>query len=256
LTSAFLLSGLIAGEIRAGSVTYSTVPGSDSDGPLAATVVFTPIAGGIDIIVTNTESSSMANPLAKGQAVSALYFSVSGGLNAPTAFYLLTGDRVNSAGSSGFGPNHPFPANAIVTPFSDTPLAATPHAIDHWGFARSGSSVTLATAGSSVKGATGSPHDMILPAFGQSGPGHSLSDSHFDPYLLGATHFFLADPGVTSGTNLTSGNFINVGVGFGTGPDRILTALDAVPEPSTLVMGLIGLMGVVAIARRNRRLAC
>jgi hypothetical protein len=249
------LSGLIAGEIRAGSVTYTTLPGSDSDGSLAATIVFTPIAGGIEITVTNTESSTTASPLAKGQAISALYFSVSGGLNTPTAFYLLTGDKVNSAGSSGFGSNHPFPGSAIVTPVSDTPQAATPHEIDHWGFARSGSSVTLATAGSGVKGATGSPHDMILPAFGQSGPGHSLSDSHFDPYLLGATHFFLTDPGVTSGTNLTGSNFIDVGVGFGTGPDRILTPVDAVPEPSTLVSGLLGLMGVVALARCRRRFA-
>jgi hypothetical protein len=236
-------------------VIYTTVPGSDSDGPLAVTVVFTPLAGGIEITVTNTESSSSVNPLAKGQAVSALYFSVSGGLNTPTAFYLLTGNKVNSAGSSGFGPNHPFPGSAIVTPVSDSPPAATPHEIDHWGFAPTGSLVALATAGSSVKGATGNPHDMILPAFGQSGPGHSLSDSHFDPYLLGATHFFLTDPGVTSVTNLTGSNFINVGVGFGTGPDKILTALDAVPEPSTLVLGLMGVLGVVAIAWHHRRLA-
>jgi hypothetical protein len=73
-------------------VTFNTAPGSDGDGPLAANVVFTPIAGGIDIKLTNNESGTIS----KGQAISALSFTVVG-LSNPTAFYQLTGNMVNSA---------------------------------------------------------------------------------------------------------------------------------------------------------------
>ncbi len=69
------------------NLTFITVPGSDSDGPLAATVTFA-LNGttGIEITITNTESGTFA----KGQAVSDLSFTLGGNLKA-TLFTELKG---------------------------------------------------------------------------------------------------------------------------------------------------------------------
>jgi hypothetical protein len=97
---------------------------------------------------------------------------------------------------------------------------------------------------------------MILPSSGIAGTGSSLVDGHFDPYFIGPTDFFVSIAGVTSSTVLTLDNFSNVRVGFGTGPDTWLgtTGRDpltptAVPEPSSLALGLISLAGLVCYRR-------
>ena len=234
---------------RATVITFTAVAGSDSDGPLFGTVAFTPENGGLLVTVTDTLPSSDA--MAKGQAISAFSFKVNG-LSNPTGFSSLSGKSVHS---SNFTPGAAFPGSAPVTPFSDTAGMSTPNAIDHWGFAPSGVSVTLATAGSSVSGATGHPLYMILPATGTTGSGSSLADSHFDPYILGPGQFFVTVPGVTSSTALDVSNFSNVTIGFGTSPDKTLntTGSSPIPEPAsiTLMASALLLLGGARFLRRR-----
>ena len=265
LISTILWSGLLSNKVQAGplppgSLQFTASGTNGSDGAVAATVLFVPIAGGIEITLTNTESGT----LDKGQAISALSFSVGGGLSTPTAFYKLTGSKVNSAS---FTPGSAFPGSATVTSIANTSSKAGAGAIDHWGFDPSGSNVVLATAGSSVSGATGHPHYMILPSTGTTGSGKSLADGHFDPYLLGAANFFLTVPGVTATTDLSLTNVTGVQVGFGTGPDVTIASgpgtqgpphgngppVGAAPAPPSVVLFGIGGIALAGIMVRSRR---
>ena len=85
LVAALALGALGAAQASANTVTFTTVAGSNGDGPLAATIAFSPVAGGIDITINNTETGTFG----KGQGVSALLFTVSG-LGTPTSFTKLT----------------------------------------------------------------------------------------------------------------------------------------------------------------------
>jgi hypothetical protein len=240
---ALVFVAITAPKARANEVTFNTVPGSDSDGSLAGMISFTAVSGGIDITVTNTETGTFA----KGQAISDFSFTVQNGLSTPTAFTKLTGKSDYSA-SIGAGGTWTI---ASGTAFSNTPTVADPNAIDHWGFATSGKNVTVETAGSSVKGATGNPHYMILPSSGKAGPGKSLADGHFDPYIIGPANFFLSISGVTATTDLTD-DFTGVKISFGTGPDKILgtNGTGAAPEPVTVLLLGTGLLFIFIMSRK------
>jgi hypothetical protein len=246
---AALLLGLMSIPANAGLI-YTTVPGSDSDGPLAAQVRITAIDGGLDIQMTNLESGVIT----KGQAISALSFKLSG-LAAPTALTEIIGIKVSSVE---FTPGQPFPGSAHITPADDTLKKGSSH-IDHWGLSI-GSPDFLATAG------TGSdkknPQYMVLPSSGITGPGKgSLTNGNFDPYFIGPTDFFVTIPGVTSSTVLTLENFSDLQVGFGTGVDKWLATTGssdpltptAVPEPSSMALALISLTAIVCYRRWSRR---
>lgn len=257
----------VAGPLPAGSVEFSA-----SGTNVSATVLFAPINGGIEITLTNTESGTIA----KGQAISALHFSVVAPLNAPTAFYKLTGKNAYANNTSApFGASLITPGQALPSgqSFTSTSTATVlPSSIDHWGFNTSGSAVTLVTAGSPVPGA-GNPHWMILPSSGTAGGASSLIGQHgqFDPFIIGPGSFFLTVPGIKSNSNLfdAKGNpFISsVSVGFGTGPDttsggklsgegppNITPKVGVVPAPPSAVMfGLGGLILAGGLMVRSRR---
>jgi hypothetical protein len=241
-----LLLGLTSIPANAGLI-YTTVPGSDSDGPLSAQVTITAVNGGLDIQMTNLETGVIG----KGQAISALTFTLNG-LAAPTAFTEIIGNKVLA---KDFTPGQAFPGSALITPVDD--LGNGLGYIDHWGVSV-GSTDFLATAGKN--GAEGgNPQYMILPSSGITGPGKSLTNDNFDPYFIGATDFFITIPGVTSSTVLTLDNFSDVRVGFGTGPEMFLGTTgssdpltpNAVPEPASLALSLIGLTWIVWFRRRS-----
>ncbi len=249
-----LVGALLPAAHSQASVTFTASGPGSGDGPLAATIMFTAVNGGIDITITNTESGTIK----KGQGISVLSFTISG-LSTPTAFTELTGVQINSTaiGSGGSW------ILSDGTAFDDTSNAPPVNAIDHWGFKTTGSSVLLATAGSPVPGA-GNPHNMILPSSGTAGPGSSLDNGNFDPYIIGPADFFLTIAGITSSTDLTSSNFTDVMVGFGTGPDDTLTGSSGpggpggpndAPEPTSLIVWslLAGTVGLAAL--RSRQLA-
>ena len=227
---------------RATGITFTTVAGSDGDGPLAGTVSFTPVAGGIVVTVTNTETGT----LGKGQAISAFTFSVSG-IGTPTAFTELSG--VDEA-SATIGSGGTWNSATTGTAFDNTSVSPF-NSVDHWGFTATGSTVNLATAGSSVE--TGNPHWMILPSTGTAGPGSSLDNSNFDPYIIGPGMFFLTDAGVTAPTDLTN-DISGVTVGFGTSPDKTLGTGPGVPfntpETTSLLLSGLGLLSALFVGRK------
>jgi hypothetical protein len=245
--SALIWGGLVQGVGRADPI-FTTSGTNGSDGPVAASIDFQAIAGGIEITVTNT--LPVTDTIDKGEAISAFSFNVSG-LSSPTAFYQLSGSKVDS---STFVPGQAFPGNSTVTSFTDTP---TNNQIDHWSLNTTGADV-VASAGPTAPGMN--PIYMILPSSGITGPGSSLADGHFDPYILGAGHFFLTDPGITATTILTSSNFTNVTVGFGTGPDVTLNASPEVnpnlttPEPASMTLLATGAVSMLGFGwfRRKR----
>jgi hypothetical protein len=234
--------GPVSNAAKADVVFSATGTGSGGSGPLAATLDFKAVNGGLEVTVTNALPST--DTINRGEAISALSFSVSG-LNTPTSFSEFSGNKVDS---STFTSGSTFPGTSPVTAFDDT--SAT-NVIDHWRLATSGSSVVLATAGSTAPPMN--PIYMILPSSGITGPGASLSNGHFDPYVLGSANFFLADAGITANTVLTAADFTGVTVGFGTTPDTTLSAHVA-PEPASLtLLGISCVIGAIGLRRRQRR---
>jgi hypothetical protein len=241
LTLALLAMVLTGSDVRADLI-YA-VQGADSDGPVQAQVTFTPGNGVLTIVIQDLQSGIHS----AGQEVSQLLFSVGGGLGTPTGFTQLQGNTIsfNKNGSvSGTG------FDSASGPGS-TPLL-------HWGFATSGSDVTLETVGNVAAG--GQPQHMIVGP----DPNPNASLHNFNPHFADSATFTLTDPGVTSSTVLTSSQIFNVQFGFGTGPEAVLEAVlvgpnSPVPEPGALAMLLSGGVcagGVVACRRWKCRCAC
>jgi len=232
-----------ASTARANSVTFTTT-GSDGDGPLAATVVFTAANGGIQVVLTNTQSGT---GFKRGQAISGLGFSVAG-IAKPTLLSGLSGTIYNSA--SGLAWN-----SGSLPAFNDT-TATDP--LDHWGFDPSGSSILLQTV--NAPGGTGNPHYMILPSSGTPGSGSSLNNGNFDPYIAGPATFFLTDASITAGTNFNADTLSKVSFLFGTGPDAttgtngppVIGSGPSTPLPASAWGGLT-LMGGLLVGKRYLR---
>ena len=236
----------------ANSVEFDTVAGSDGDGPLSASLFFVVVNGGIAVVVYNNETGTIA----KGQGISTISFGVST-ISTPSAFTELYGRSFDPSSGQAW-------TSASGTTFTDTSSAGPINSIDHWGF-NNASGVLLATANSPVPGA-GNPHYMILGSTGTAGPGSSLSNSNFDPFVIGPAAFFLTVSGITTSTTLTSSNFTNVMVGFGTGPDKTLATTynsnptinptgalpPHVPLPGAFWSGAT-LLGALAVGPKMRR---
>ena len=213
-----------------------------------ATVNFTPVSGGIDITITNTQSGTIV----KSQAIASLDFSVSG-ISTPTAFTKLTGSEFDPVAGASW-------TLASGTPFSHTSSDPPINSIDHWGFNTSGSAVILHTAASPVPGA-GNPEHMIIPSAGTAGSGGSLNNGNFGHFIIGPADFFLTVPGITTSTVLTASNFTGVTLGFGTGPDTYETGSPPgtprtpVPVPAAAWTGMALLAGLGAVAKYRKRLS-
>ncbi len=96
----------------------------------------------------------------------------------------------------------------------------------------------------------GNPKYMILPSSGTAGPGASLANSNFYPFIIGPACFFLTESGITSSTSLTGADFTDVQVGFGTGPDTTLGVGTGVvtPLPAAATSGFGLECGLLALA--------
>jgi hypothetical protein len=197
---------------------------------------FKQVPGGVEIILTNTES----NTTSAGTAISSFQFAVAGDLTGHvlSAFNEVTGKLVT------FARNQPPSVNATASVYStaDDNLASS-----HWGFSKSSFTVVFATAGSAAQ--PGSPTHMIVAP--NSTPNASLTKaagqpgSH-QPSFNQSAVFFLSDPGL--GVSLTTANITNVEFGFGTGPDSFGggtgygSTPSVVPEP-----GSLGLLAAVVL---------
>jgi hypothetical protein len=244
IAAAVLTMVAVPSDVR-GDLTYSTGPQGGVDGTDSATVSF---AAGNGVLIITVTNNDVGQTMALGQEVSGISFTISGFLSTPNAFTNEAGeiqDLSNAADGTTWNA-----ATPTGTPFSE---AVSSNADNHWRFSTSGSTVFLATAGTHAPG--GAPTDMILPSSGIVSDG--VKDPNHNPSDIGPMTFQLTVPGITSSTVLTSANFTNVNVAFGTAPDNTFPTTfqqpQGAPEPSTLAIAGLGAAAFVAYGVRKRR---
>ncbi len=224
---------------------FGTPAGSTGkDGAVAAVVGFSENGTTLFISVTNDE----ANPTAAGQLVSDLSFVLSGGLTAGS----LSSSISSSVGSSS-------PVTVLNSSFQSSTTTTTPSTwqLSH-GSTDCVSGVSSCYFLNDLTG--GSPKNMIIGPGPYSNANPSITGHA--PSLAGTVVFELDNiTGLSSNTTVSG-----VNLSFGTGPDSF-TTLQActsgctggiegspTPEPFTIMLGGVGLIGIGLLRRRKRGL--
>lgn len=218
------------------AITYTL---NDTAHHVSATATFSVVTGGIQIVVTNTETNT-ANA---GMAIGQLQFTVGGALGLPSAFTELKGVTTSN-----------FSQTAAIDHLS-------PAKADHWMFKTSVSTVNLFTVdGNGMTGYGGKPNHLIAAT--GSTPNASLMNNH-NPSFIGPVTFYLKVAIVPA--DLTAADITGVKFSFGTGSGDAAFTLQsaspppqlppggttpgvtaAAPEPGSLLLwGLLGLAGLV-----------
>jgi hypothetical protein len=106
-----------------------------------------------------------------------------------------------------------------------------------------------------VLGTQTAPTHTII---GPPGGGNTYSDANnsitgngaHNPFLNQSATFTITGTGLTADTTITGATF-----SFGTAPGNDVVGVVSVPEPSSLVLGLVGLslIGSIGLYRRHRR---
>ena len=223
-----LILGVAGREARALTFTLN-----DTTNNVSATADFEPVAGGFEVIITNTE----ANTADAGHAISEFQITVGGGFAVPTAWTEVTGTATDFS----------TPPTAVDDTPSGSPLVA-----DHWQFQTSGSDTLMCTVSQSGGScAPGGQPDHLIVAAG-SMPNASLTGTHI-PSFIGPTTFFFSD---TSGAPTDVTQITDVKFAFGTGPEVPLedtpgTLTSPVPEPASLILLGSGFVAAGAAVRRR-----
>jgi hypothetical protein len=214
-------------------VTYTL---NDTTKGVSAQAVFSIVNGEIRIAVTNTES----NTHDAGHALSQIQFTVGGSTGKPTGFAELVGNTTDFNGNNGSVDARP------------------PTSTEHWSFQSPSTTASLWTVdGGGLNGYGGKPNHLIAAT--GSTPDSSLKGNH-DPSFVGEVDFYLTDATLPSNGDLTLADITGLKFAFGTGPEVPLESatgsytpkVQAVPEPSSTILAVLGAVGFLGYGRRRR----
>jgi hypothetical protein len=224
-----LVAATMGSPAHAGTVTYVTPSGATSGGQAVdAEAVFTTGTHSLTITLTNLE----ANPTSVVQNLSDLNFTLSNGTNAGFSLSSSSGQEVTVDGSR--------------TPSLGSTVST--------GWELSTSGTTQGTLDVLAAGGAGPAHLIIGPP----GTGGTYSNANgsiegngpHNPFLNQTATFTITGTGITADTTISAMSF-----SFGTTAGNDVTGQVSVPEPSSLVLGLLGLglVGAIGYRRKGRR---
>jgi len=232
ISSGLAAIGLVAATMgspaHAGAITYVTPSGATSGGQAVdAEAVFTTGTNSLTITLTNLE----ANPTSVAQNLSDLNFTLSNGTNAGFSLSSSSGQEVTVAGSG--------------TPSLGSTVSTG------WELSTSGTTQgTLDVLGAPI----GPAHTIIGPpgtggTYSNAG-GSIAGNGPHNPFLNQTATFTITGTGITADTTISAMSF-----SFGTTAGNDVTGQVSVPEPSSLVLGLLGLglVGAIGYRRKGRR---
>ena len=228
---AMLLAASIGKPAHAGSITYVTPSGSTTGGgPVNAEADFTTAAGSITITLKDLQ----ANPKDVAQLLSDLSFTVGNGGS-------LTGSAQTGASSQELTVNG---NGTFNTGANLTTVAAV-----GWVYTTTSSTGTLDVL--QGPGHAGPAHLIIGPPGGPTyanANGSIAGNKAHNSFLNQSASFTITAPNVSTDTTITAATF-----SFGTTEGASL--IPGVPEPSSLVLGLLGLglVGSIGFYRRRCR---
>lgn len=226
---------------RADQIVYVTPPGSTTSGPVNAEADFTTANGFLTITLKNLQ----ANPGDVAQLISDFSFTVGNG-----------GSLVGSSLTGAMGQELTVNGNKT---FSTGPTLTTPAMV---GWVYSNPNPNPSTTGLldvlAGAGHAGPSHLIIGPPGGptySNANGSIAGNGPHNPFLNQSATFTITAPSLTSLTTITSATF-SFGTTAGLDIDGRLGSPappDTVPEPATVVMGVIaGLFGLIGFGRRKK----
>jgi hypothetical protein len=234
LALAWLTVGPAAAPIHAGSITFITPTGSKSAAgePVDVDAVLTTSSGVLQITVTNLE----ANPKDVADLVSDVQFTIATGSLTGSTLHSSSGQEITVHSGGTFTLGSTVPTGWVYSTSSTTSgeldvLTGTGHAGPaHLIIGAPGTGGTYSNANSSIAG--NGPHN---------------------PFLNQSATFEIDGTNITADTIITSVTF-----SFGTteGADNITAVpFSSVPEPSGLVLSVLGIGLVGSVVYRSRRRA-
>jgi hypothetical protein len=195
-------------------------------GPVDASATFAISGDTIAVTLMNLG----ANPTDVGQNISDLSFTLGGGSLTNASLSSSSGEEITVAHGGGFTTG-----SSVST---------------GWGFTHTATSVDL-----DAIGFVGPKHTIIGPP----GPGNLYSNANgsiapnsaHNPFLNQTATFDITGTGITAGTTVDSATFSFGTMGQFTVPGTPVTV--SVPEPGSFGLLVLGLAGVLIVARRRRR---